>query len=512
MAPIPAAQYLRTSRSFQDCYLSRQKEFIAEFAHAHGFSIVRTYSDPGRSGLTLNGRPGLKRLLTDVFQDVPPFAAILVYDVSRWGRFQDADESAHYEFLCKRSGIPVYYCGEPYINGKTIVAGLFKNMRRGQAAEFSRELSEKVLRGSRHIAEKGFRLGGEAGFGFRRMMVSQDGKPLQLLNQGEYKFNKNYRVRLVLGPSEEVKTIKDIFKMAASNRADCASIARSLNHRGIPYLRGRRWDYYDVRRLLTNSKYAGQSVYGRTSQRLKSPKQDVASQHWIVRDGVFSRIVEPVIFDRVQRLLRDRSPRAWTQEELLQRIRVLLKKRGRLTYQIIDQDRRTPSAHLYASHFGSFRKLYALVGYKPGKARFEKRRHATSTEMLRLQLFEQIRDLFRGDISVFHLPNRLRFILRLDNGLSVSVVLCRTARSRTGKAGWKIYPTASERHYITLLCRLNDKNDRILDFHLFPFIEKRWVCVFRESDAWFKRGKPLLDLRDLPSQAKLLSRIDDISK
>jgi hypothetical protein len=30
------------------------------------------------------------------------FDVILVYDVSRWGRFQDADESAYYEYLCKR--------------------------------------------------------------------------------------------------------------------------------------------------------------------------------------------------------------------------------------------------------------------------------------------------------------------------------------------------------------------------------------------------------------------------
>jgi len=26
------------------------------------------------------------------------------YDVSRWGRFQDADESAYYEFVLKKAG------------------------------------------------------------------------------------------------------------------------------------------------------------------------------------------------------------------------------------------------------------------------------------------------------------------------------------------------------------------------------------------------------------------------
>ena len=41
-----------------------------------------------------------------------PILAILVYYVSRWGSFQDTDESAHYEFACKSAGVPVHYCAE----------------------------------------------------------------------------------------------------------------------------------------------------------------------------------------------------------------------------------------------------------------------------------------------------------------------------------------------------------------------------------------------------------------
>lgn len=39
-----------------------------------------------------------------------------VYDVSRGGRFQDTDESAHYEFLCRRAEIAVPYCAEQFEN------------------------------------------------------------------------------------------------------------------------------------------------------------------------------------------------------------------------------------------------------------------------------------------------------------------------------------------------------------------------------------------------------------
>jgi len=55
-------------------------------------------------------------LIDDVRSGVADFSAILVYDVSRWGRFQDADESAYYEFICKEAGITVHYCAEQFEN------------------------------------------------------------------------------------------------------------------------------------------------------------------------------------------------------------------------------------------------------------------------------------------------------------------------------------------------------------------------------------------------------------
>jgi DNA invertase Pin-like site-specific DNA recombinase len=65
---------------------------------------VRTYIDEGRSGLTIARRIGLNELITDVQSGRSGLDCILVYDVSRWGRFQDADKSAFYEFIGKRAG------------------------------------------------------------------------------------------------------------------------------------------------------------------------------------------------------------------------------------------------------------------------------------------------------------------------------------------------------------------------------------------------------------------------
>lgn len=92
--------------------LENQASAIEKYAETHGFSVIQTYSDAARSGVVFRRREGLQQLIQDVVKRAVVYKAILVYDVSRWGRFQDCDEAAYYEFLCKSAGIPVHYCAE----------------------------------------------------------------------------------------------------------------------------------------------------------------------------------------------------------------------------------------------------------------------------------------------------------------------------------------------------------------------------------------------------------------
>src|SRR4051794_39892272 len=87
---IPAAQYVRMSTDHQQYSTANQQDAIREFAKRHGYDIVVTYEDSGKSGLRLDGRDGLKRMLADVQSGHATFKIIIAYDVSRWGRFQDA--------------------------------------------------------------------------------------------------------------------------------------------------------------------------------------------------------------------------------------------------------------------------------------------------------------------------------------------------------------------------------------------------------------------------------------
>jgi DNA invertase Pin-like site-specific DNA recombinase len=146
---LRAAQYVRMSTDHQRYSIQNQAAVIAAYALAHNLTIVRTYGDEGESGLRIKNRPALIQLIEDVRSGRADFNHILVYDVSRWGRFQDIDESAHYEFICKQAGIKVAYCAEQFDNDGSMVSSIVKNIKRVMAAEYSRELSAKVHAGAR---------------------------------------------------------------------------------------------------------------------------------------------------------------------------------------------------------------------------------------------------------------------------------------------------------------------------------------------------------------------------
>jgi DNA invertase Pin-like site-specific DNA recombinase len=210
---IAAAQYVRMSTEHQQYSTENQGEAILRYANAHGMRIARTYSDEGKSGLSLSGRRGLRELLQDVENGRADFSDILVYDVSRWGRFQDADESAYYEYVCKRANVRVHYCAEQFENDGSLPSSLMKTMKRTMAGEYSRELSVKVFAGQCRLIELGYRQGGPSGFGLRRQLIDRDGRPKELLARGQHKSIQTDRVILVPGPEDEVQVVREIYRI-----------------------------------------------------------------------------------------------------------------------------------------------------------------------------------------------------------------------------------------------------------------------------------------------------------
>jgi DNA invertase Pin-like site-specific DNA recombinase len=296
---VPAAQYLRRSTDRQEYSLPFQRAVISSYARDHNFNIVTTYTD-ARSGLALRHLAGFSQLLQDAVSGRQPYKAILVYDVSRWGRYQDSDESAHYEFICRRAGVAVHYCAETFSNDGTMPSAIMKTIKRIMAAEFSRELSEKITLAMTRMVKDGLWAGAMPGYGLRRMLVSNDRTPKQQMKFGERKNLRDDRTVLVPGPAEEIEVIKEIFRLYSREKRSFPHIARKLNDLGIPYFRDSRWTYQAIRQIILNEKYTGWLIWGRYTQKLRSRCVPVAREKWVVVRDVFQPIVNYRTFEAAQ--------------------------------------------------------------------------------------------------------------------------------------------------------------------------------------------------------------------
>jgi DNA invertase Pin-like site-specific DNA recombinase len=352
------------STEHQQYSTSNQMDAVREYAARRGMDIVKIYSDEGKSGLNIQGRDSLSTMISDVTGGLANFTCILVYDVSRWGRFQDADESAHYEYICRRVGIAVHYCAEQFENDGSLGSSIIKTMKRSMAGEYSRELSTKVFRGACRLIHLGFKQGGAAGFGMRRMLIDQSGEKKAVLKIGEQKSLQTDRVILVPGPEEEVKTVRAMYHAFVTEGKSETAIAESLNVAGILTDFGRKWNRTTVREVLTNEKYIGNNVYHRTSFKLKQKHTRNPEDQWIRVEGAFEGIVDRNLFLQARELFLARSQKL-TNDELLEKLRLLLRNHGKISGILINESEGIPSSAAYRSRFGSLVRAYTLVGYRP---------------------------------------------------------------------------------------------------------------------------------------------------
>jgi DNA invertase Pin-like site-specific DNA recombinase len=282
-----------------------QSEAIRAYAAARNFQIVREYADEGRSGLSVNDRRALRRLLQDVESGCADFDSILVYDISRWGRFQDVDESAYYEFICKRAGVTVHYCAEEFENDGSAASTILKTLKRAAAADYSRQLSKRVFLGQSTATRLGFFRGGPPGYGLRRYLVER-GKITRQLEPGQRKSLQTDRVVLGPGPAFEVEIVKWIFYSFVEERKSVVRITAELNYAQIPKSNGSTWSTRDIADLLTNERYIGNMVFNRTSYKLQQIRVINPPDMWIRCERAFPGIIPPEVFAAAQAIIAER--------------------------------------------------------------------------------------------------------------------------------------------------------------------------------------------------------------
>jgi DNA invertase Pin-like site-specific DNA recombinase len=507
-APIVAgraAQYVRMSTDHQKYSTENQGEAIQQYAERRNLTIIRTYADEGKSGLGLGGRDALKQLIADVQNEAADFSTILVYDVSRWGRFQDADESAYYEYICKRAGISVQYCAEQFENDGSPVSTIVKGVKRAMAGEYSRELSVKVFAGQCRLIELGYRQGGPPGFGLRRRLIDQDGEFKGDLGRGEHKSIQTDRVVLVPGPPEEQETVRWIYRAFVEDGSTETEIAELLNARAIRTDLGRPWTRGTVHQILINEKYVGNNVWNRASFKLKQKRVHNSPDMWIRANGAFEPIVERQLFDAANVIVQQRSHR-FSNEDMLGVLRRLLETNGYLSGLIIDELDYGPSSSAYSSRFGSLLRAYELVGFTPDRDY----QYIEINRTLRRMFPHTVADTIAGIVNVGGQVRRdpITDLLTINGEFSASITVVRCRETAAGSLRWQVRFDLGLRPDITIALRMDRFNKAPLDYYLLPRIDMTGARLRLAEQNGISldsyRFETLEPLFELAARAKLL--------
>jgi hypothetical protein len=303
------------------------------------------------------------------------------------------------------------------------------------------------------------------------MLIDQAGQQKTMLRMGEQKSIQTDRVILVPGPDGEVKTVRWIYHVFVDEGKNESEIAALLNGQGILTDFGRAWTRGTVHQVLTNEKYIGNNVYHRTSFKLKRKHVVNPPDRWIRADGKFAPIVEPALFYKAQELVLARS-RKLTDDEMLERLRSVLQRHGHICGILIDEMEDVPSSAAFRHRFGSLVTAYRLIGYDPQIDyafveinRRLRRQHPALVSTV-VQGIEALGASAQWDTDLE--------LLRVNDELRVSIVLCRHICTKAGFSRWVIRLDEALKPDITVAVRMDAANEGIRDYYLLPAMDMTW--------------------------------------
>ena len=277
----PAALYARVSSDRQDVDLSvsAQLRALKEYARANGYSVAREYVDEAESGRVAD-RPQFREMIEEGSKPQAPFEVILVWKFSRFTRKRE--HAVAFKAQLRRKGIRVVSITEQAEDNATgrLLEGIIESVDE----YYSENLAQEVVRGMREAASRGFFLGSNAPFGYRKVKVSDGPKE---------------RPTLEIDPAT-APVVKEIFEKSLRGNG-LKEICKELNDRGITN-RGKRWYRGGLHYVLRNEAYTGTAVWGKTSKDGQAPDP-------VRVEGAWPALVSRELFDDVQQAMRDRAPK-----------------------------------------------------------------------------------------------------------------------------------------------------------------------------------------------------------
>jgi hypothetical protein len=330
----------------------------------------------------------------------------------------------------------------------------------------SRDLSEKVFIAQSRFIEMGFKQGGHAGYGLRRLALKACGTPRAILEYGESKVAVTDRVILIWGPADEVETVRRIYALYTKDRLSEAGIARLLNDEQITTEFGRPWTQAMVNSVLTNVKYCGALAYNRRSCKLSKPRTRNAQDKWVVNPAAVDPIIQSDVFESAQ-AERARRLRRYTAPELVALLKACHERHGKVNAKIIAADPAMPDPQLFVRKFGSLIRAYDAAGL-PRSLTYAFVGTKMKLAALRDEMMSRVEALVvgaGGTIEQSPAPD----IFLLNGSLVVRVAVAVPRNPRRGSRNWRIVGKPGVDFLIA--GRMEPSSGEIADYFLIPAAE-----------------------------------------
>ena len=291
-----AIAYLRKSTDLQETSLEQQKEDILLFAKEHSIKVVGFFAEEA-CGENVEGRPQFRKMI-DCCKSQQDFQYVFVYDISRWGRFENPKESVYWEVEVERTGKRVIFVSEGF-KEESIGTSITNFVKSAEASEYLKNIRRQTVRGMIYNAKRGFWMGGRPPYGYDRA-IAENGKITEVLPEGRQKSIKSQKIKLVINKKQS-KIIKMIFVMFAKQGLSIHSIASYLNQSNHAPPRGHMWTKSSLWRILHNDAYIGTLVYNRENRHKRHGKHKYNTKDkWVIVENAHEPIIQAELWEGVQ--------------------------------------------------------------------------------------------------------------------------------------------------------------------------------------------------------------------
>lgn len=295
--------YVRVSKEEQAredrTSLADQRTRITALASALGRTLGQVFEDAGVSGGTAEGRPAFMALVAYCRDHARPAkdGLVLVYNDSRWGRFDDPEESTYWRVALRRSGWVVRFAENDATEDPT-ARGVLRAIGSASASLERQAIKQRSRQGARGTAAQGY-WQNKAPIGYRRQAIDLDGST-RIMEAGKRKGDSE-RARLVPGPPEEVALIRWVFDTYATGTVSMGMLAAQALTRWP----GKKWSRGVLKTLLRNPAYVGDVVWcRRPADAEERHRQRIRPRgEWVIARNAHPAIVDRDVFDQVQALL-----------------------------------------------------------------------------------------------------------------------------------------------------------------------------------------------------------------